>query len=733
MNNSINTVEEVAANPRELIAFAFVEEAYSRTGDLVAGVIPLFVPVLAKKSGRRFDPEEFAADVQKTYDIPMSALVASGLVEKLAEARLLYIDESESHTYRIATGDERVDSFDESGADALLAEFAVFANTSLEPIGLRQESSLLSVAFLQRLTSAQFLSFTDRREKNYYRGNTVTLKRIEDDERDAVQLEQALDVLSAEFALRKLEGGGAPANLLNRLLSGAMIAEVVLTLQSPSSLDALAKVTAAFDGPLILDYLDLSTPELRDYAIDLFDLVGKSAIRKVVFKHTLEEMKGTIRGPLEALQRGEEPFGPLGNRIRADSSHAAYARTTLADLEKRVEEQGFELIDADALSVGGRLKFCDVPTEESLRNNIGILMENLDRRIRDAHSIAAVLRARGDARNASTIADSQWILVTRNESLADKSRAFLIGRKVIGRDVVPPAVTDRRLAGYLWFAVGGSIGSLPRKKLIANCSNVVSPRTDVVSKVRQYLSELDPEKASLFVALMHDQRAQRCLVHSTLGFPGAVSLDNAEQLLAEMRSSVAAEVREEAERREAELKRVHEEQLANISRTHQEEVLTREEELLKLRNNFAEHKTLAEEEIARRENAIEHLGQRLKGVETMLESDVDARFMRAAGSAKRATRALKALLIIFYLILVGCAYWITSYVFTPDQHIYTLIVTLCIALIGFWIVPQVLYDNLAARLWIRILRSRCEELGVLEHLGKYEIDEINQRFERKKE
>ena len=81
-------------------------------------------------------------------------------------------------------------------------------------------------------------------------------------------------------------------------MTGAMIAEVVLTLQAPSSTEALAKVTAVFDGPLILDSLDLSTPELRDDAIDLFNLVGKSAIHKVVFKHTVEEMKGTLRGPL---------------------------------------------------------------------------------------------------------------------------------------------------------------------------------------------------------------------------------------------------------------------------------------------------------------------------------------------------------------------------------------------------------------------------------------------------
>ena len=731
MGNSVDATTFGAAYPRELIAFAFVEEAYSRTGDLVAGVMPLFVPVLAKKYGRKFEPTEFAADVQRTYDIPMSPLVASGLVEKLAEARLLSLDEAEPHTYRIAVREAAADQFDERGADTLLREFTEFANVSLDPLGLRQEPDLLASAFLQRLTSAQFLSFTDRREKNYYQGKKISLNKVEDDAYDAIQLEQALDVLSAEFALRKLEEGGAPAELLNRLLTGAMIAEVVLTLQASSSAEALSKVNAAFDGPLILDYLDLSSPELRDYSNDLFELVEKSGIHKVVFKHTIEEMKGTLRGPLEAMQRGDQPFGPLGNRIRLDSSHAAYARETLADLDRRVEDMGFEIIDANSLATSEVMKFCDASTEDSLRNNIGPILENLDRRIRDAQSIAAVLRARGDAGESKTIADARWILVTRNDAVAQRSHSFLVGRKLLSSDAVPPAVTDRRLAGYLWFAVGGSLGSLSRKKLVANCSNVMSPRTDVVSKVRQYLTELDPQKANLFIALMRDQRAQRCLVHSTLGFPSAVTPNNADQLLAEVRSSVAAEVREESERREAELKRAHDEQLSMMVETHQNEVLAREEKILNLQNDFTQHKSAATVEIGRRDTAIADLGQRLQGMEAAIESDVHSRVERAVRSANLATRLLRVMLVVAYLTLVGCAYWLTSVIFTPEQRAYTLMVTVFVALIGFWIVPQVLYEKMAAWLWMYWLRSRCEDFGVLDHLKRYELEPENHRVSKK--
>src|SRR5207244_3902190 len=98
---------------------------------------------------------------QRTYDIPMSPLVAAGLVEKLAEAGLLAADEGAPHTYRIVARAADVASFDEQGAEALLAEFAAFASDSLDRVGLGQEADLLHSAFLQRLTSVVSQKFVE--------------------------------------------------------------------------------------------------------------------------------------------------------------------------------------------------------------------------------------------------------------------------------------------------------------------------------------------------------------------------------------------------------------------------------------------------------------------------------------------------------------------------------------------------------------------------------------------
>lgn len=712
--------KQAASVGRELVAFAFVEESYSKSGDIVSGLLPLFSPILGKRPNRVFDAAQFAADVQAAYDIPMSPIVADGLVERLAEAGLLRLESGESHTYRINPNTTAAHSGSDAQVDRLLAEFCDFASEALARVRLTATVEELQSAFLKRLTTAHFLAFVDRREKNYFKGNTLTLRKVEDDDQDAVQLAQALDVVCAEFALAMMEAGNESADLLLRMVAGALIAEVVLTLQTPSSGELLEKLAVVVDGPLILDQLDLSTPELHEYASDLFDLIGRAHIRRIVFKHTVEEIKGTVQGPLKALQRGEEPYGPLGSRIRTSAQHAAYARAVHDDLEARLVDLGFDIVDADEFASDANLSFCDLATEESLRNNIGPVMFNLERRIRDARSVATVLRLRGVAQRASSIASTGWILITRNDAVANRSQGFLEVRKIISREEVPPAITDRRFAGYLWFAVGGSIGALSRRKLVANCSYVMTPRTDVVSKARQYLCDLDPAKADIFASLMRDQRAQRCLMKSTLGFPSAIRRDNAEQLLEEIRLSVAAEVQVMAAAKEAEAAARHEAELASIASTRQAEQLESETSILRLRQDLEKRSFEASQAIGQRDAQVGDLSDRLKSMESVLSSDIDRRIQRAVSSANLATMALKAILAIVYLSLVGVSYWYLP----SEKAAYTLGVTLIVALAAFWIVPQYIYDRIAVPLWMARFRARCEDLGVSESAGGYALEPL---------
>ncbi len=698
-----------------LIAFAFVEEAYIKTGDIVSGLLPLFAPLLVGKFGRNFDAKVFAEDVSTRYGIPMSPLVAEGLVERLAEAKLLYLEDKESRVYKVSAVKIPEPGIDEKSIESVLNNFVVFANRSLAPLALEQEAEVLKSGLLARLTSPQFLGAMERKVKNYYVGNKLVLKKPEEPE-DPVDLESALDVLCAEFALRSMDKGGASAELLVKIASGALIAEVILTLQTPGGTSSLDDLSVFIDAPLLLDRLDLSSIELKEFATSLFDLMERAHVRMAVFSHTLEEMRGTIHGPLDAMARGEEPFGPLGSRIRLDSSQAAYARSVLDALEEKVHDLHITVLDADELRTEAGLQRLSEETEESLRNNVGPLHIGLERRIRDAASIASIMRMRS-GRKTRSIAEAGSLLVTRNPAVASHSRSHLVFKKYIESDEVPPAVMDRTLAGYLWFVVGGNVGAITRQKLIANCSHVMNPKNDIISKVRQYLTEIDSEKAEMFSALLLDNRAQRCLVHATLGFPSAVTTNNVDAILQEVRESVAGELLEKAERREAELAEIHQAEISALVEAQRGAALEHETNLLAERIGaqalVAERERIANESNRALEEARRQLSQ--SAIEAL--DDIDSRMQRAISTAANSKKLVAGFLVILYLTAV----WFT-YDLSPDLGVWKKIVAIVVALLGFWFVPQLAYRLFGEIVWKWRFDRSIEALGLRSHLAEFLVD-----------
>jgi hypothetical protein len=338
--------------------------------------MPLFAPLLANREFRIFDPATFAKSVEDHYDIPMSSLVAEGLIPQLAKAGLLTSDAAHSHVYRVAKFENSaLYQSDDAAFEQMLDEFVEFSQPSLSRAQLSISATELKSGLLKRMTDLNFLTFLSQPDKNYFKGRTISLSAGDGGAERTPDPQQAIDVLSAGFAFHLAEAEGAKFELLSRLVKGALVAEVVLTLQTPSADADLKGVTVLFDGPILLDFFDLSTKELKEYSDALFDLVRKAKLKQAAFVHTLEEMEGTIRAPLDAIQRGEQPYGPLGTRIRQDSNHLAYARTMLGDLPQALQRHNVAIVDAKRYEVAERKRHCPEAVEDSLRNEFGLNQE----------------------------------------------------------------------------------------------------------------------------------------------------------------------------------------------------------------------------------------------------------------------------------------------------------------------------------------------------------------------
>ena len=544
----------------------------------------------------------------------------------------------------------------------------------------------------------------------FFEGSTLTLSNDEESGTGEYSLERVLDVICAQFALKLLEMQSEQFDLLLRIASGALIADVVLTLKEPSSVEELTNLKFVFDGPLILDLLDLSTPELHDFVSSLVETVDSVEISKQVFLHVVEEIVGSIRTPLVSLARGDRPYGPLGDRIQYDSNHAAYAQGILKNIESELLKRGFEIIDANEFSGEEFERFCPEKLKDAIRVDLGI-HENIERWERDAQSLSAVLRARKPNDHPSTITEAGVVFITRNNAVAKKSRKTLLTKKRLLPSDIPPALTDRQISGWFWLVVGGDIGLLSRKKLVANCSMVMHPSMDIISKMREMLRNLDPKKVELFETLMRDRRAQSCLVHSTLGLPMAITLQNADEILDEVRKSTATEVKQEeeerAKRREAEL-------IATYGRILDE----KDKRIVDLEEKHDKLKDTLEGAVEKSHVEVSELNTKLENLQNLYDSDVATRVSKAAASAKRAVNGTKVRIIVAYLFAVALTYFLG-----PDSSAAKFVLTIIVAALGFWIVPHFLFERLLKRVWRSTLEKSAERLGVVNELNMYEIDE----------
>jgi hypothetical protein len=395
---------------KELIAFAYVHEDYQKTGDITKGLMPLFAPIIHSMSGCVFNAANFAKAVQSKYDISMRPIIAESLVPKLVDSGLLIKEEKSKYVavYRCVAWPTEQRTAKAEQLDEVLEGFCIFAVEALSKQNLFIEKETLKNCFIERLKNIDFLHVLNGSNQHCQIQPDTTSNNGSMAEPASDHLSHALDILSAEYVTILIEKDPLKFDFLVEIASGAMIADVVLTIQQPSSDTNLSGLTVALDGPLIMDMLDLNTVESKSFAEDLMDLLKKANVTVITFKHVVEEMIGSIYAPLKAYIDGQDAYGPLVARLRQDPAHATYARAVMDGINEFIANLGMTVVDSLDFEREDYLKYCPEEEEDALRNCLGPLYESVDRRIRDAKSIASVIRMRKGYKSTASITESKF-------------------------------------------------------------------------------------------------------------------------------------------------------------------------------------------------------------------------------------------------------------------------------------------------------------------------------------
>jgi hypothetical protein len=517
---------------RPLIAFAFLAQATQVQGDLMSGLAPIFKPIAKQRVGKRFDADEFAAAVAALYGIKIHPWAVEDLATRLEKSGLLIRTSigAEASEYVYANVEGTFDDVTESHIRQVVQRFVDFAKPVLARLGATLDEKLLEEGFFDELTTIDFHSILLKPEGKDPRSTTLALKQNSDEQQyqQSLTARAHLDVLCAAFIVDTYHNDRPLYDLVARIATGALLSEVVLNLQDPGKTASLLTLRVLLDAPLVMSVLDLSSEESYRYTNELRKALKEHDATIEVFRHSLDEVRDNLKAVMVGVSQGAG-FGATARRLQSPA-FSAYVRGVLQDLDAAVNRAGIRVVESPSHDAAYR--FFTEEDEEYFHGMLGSFWNPLAQS-RDAASIAGVMRLRqGRRTRMSAFHQAQYVFVTQNPRVADASARLLVSRKLGAMNEVPPAITDRFLAGLVWILYGGKAAVLTRYSLLASCCAALEVRNDVMAKVHRFLKDVDETKAKQFRAMMTDERAGQHLMQLTLGDTLLIpSTADAEQIL----------------------------------------------------------------------------------------------------------------------------------------------------------------------------------------------------------
>ena len=600
------------------VTFAFLMGNQKSTDSvgIIKGLLPLFAPIFKSQAGAIFDPTGVSNSFSSLYGSKIHPYAISEVTQKFVE--LGYLVEvsraNNSALYRVASDIKDSPSIEETAITQLFEAFRSFTRCELQRHGdLTVSNDEIDAAFVVRLQSFPMPDQKGLKLKHDGASNTLSLAPMTGDT-SLKSLEarktQWLNAIFSAYILNLKNESTELYELVQRVANGAIVVEAVLNFCNPKAAQSLANTWVFLDTPLLMDLLDLDTPERHVYAKDLLDQLITAKAKLAIFTHSLEEASNNIQAALSAYEN-RCSHGAIGIRMISNAQFVRRIAATLDNIFAEVKNLGIQIQDAPSSTAS--LAFISKDVEDQLANQIGDYAHDEARR-RDASSIASIVRLRQNNRTIRRdLSLTKYIFITRNSRLSNLSENFLIGQKVYDQSEMPAAITDQSLAAILLLMFGSvATSSLPYHRLLANCTSIPQSDLQVRHRVAQLMSNEDPELSRSFDIWSRTPRGAEILVRKNLGDPNLVTIESIPSRIEEIRIAAgeyaANLVSEEKDKEIQELKQT----MSGVESEFKRNLSEAENEKLMYKANLAQsefdaqaRKLLHDSEIADKTNQIE--------------------------------------------------------------------------------------------------------------------------------
>lgn len=719
---------------RPFTAFAFLADKLSQGGDIVSGLIPLFAPVIAPLAGKRFEAGKLSELLAEYYGMDIHPYAIEDLAPRLYEQGLLDRKEVSSHAFEYSY--QKIDyvlpEMQENLVENVSIQFIKFAQDQLAFLNVQLSNEMLTNALLDRLKKAEFFGALIKSNDTDKRNNTLTLKPTQAAPRDESHLETRLDILVASFLLNAYENNPALYQLLIKITTGALIAEVILDFRHPTSLTDLKGVQIFLDTPFLMSLFDLGSKLGTSYAEKLYQQLKQVGANLATFRHSIDEFRDNMKAVLEAKKEGRA-WGETAIRL-TDPNFKIYATTLLPVLEERIRQKDIEIAADPSANL---YRYFPIEEEQELVGRI-TFHGSIQARERDAHSIACVMRMR----NGKTVSFSNFqtcnsVFLTKNGSLVKIAENLLRELSKLHEGDVPPCITDRYFAGLLWIMFGGEKGGLPEHRLLANCARAVQAGDNVITKMHDILAHSSPEQAEHFSALMTTERGSQYFMQLTLGDPVLITEENYRDIYSKIEMIAGEKVAKQKDSEIAQIKESHEQELKEAAH---KEALERERLLAQAKVQLDELQQARTDSLTTSSKARE-TQQALDAERNAKDHQQLIIINEALALGKKSRQVLLISVIVVSTIIFISLNLIDKFIL-PDLPVGSLLTKLslpiyifCLVIqfvLSFWFIPEVLFGTYARRKQKETTNRYLNKFGLTGHLELYEIDWANGKILNRK-
>lgn len=703
---------------RSLIAYAFLAQATRGEGDLFSGLAPIFKPIAKIHAGKTFDADEFSKLVDKLYGLKVHPWAVDDLVPRLENAGLLLrIQHSEEmHEYVYAEITDEFDAVTENDIKYVIQQFVEFATPILQQNRLPVDKIALEEGFLSQLIDMSFVSILlkpDRTKEDTRGSGTITLKKPKEqtDWEEDISTRAKVDVLCASFIVDVHHNHQKLYDLIMRIATGAILSEVILNLQDPGETGSLKGLNVILDTPFLMSVLNLSSEEAHTFALDICDQLHEKEAPLLAFEHSIDELKDNLNAVINKT-KDNMGFGATARRLK-NSTFTTYANSVLKHTDTALKQNNIRQIAVPRSNTSFQY-FTDADQAEFQRS-LGFYY-NRKAQERDAESIAAVVRLkRGRQTKMGRLPAAEYVFITENAWVATQAEIFLKRRKLFNDGEVPPALSEKYLAGLLWVLYGGKGHELTRHLLLANCAAALEPRSDVIVQMHRFLSQVDDKQAELFSALMTEERAGQYAMQLTLGDSSFITKENAPIVLEQIKKSLI-------EKHETDKKS----EIRSIQQAHETELDRKEEVSELLRQKLLD----ADAESLQTRNELDETKERIEQIEAALKVEkrarIDEKKRLVEKCVKMAVKYEKRIYVGIGLTIATISGLITWFELLSSQLLWikatAVAVIALVAILTFWKVPEYVLSDSIHNLRNKKYKENLEDLNLHTDAELFSID-----------